>query len=337
MIEELLRDHIKGVKPYSSAREEFTGKADIYLDANESPFETEFNRYPDPLQKKLKEKIAQIKKINANQIFLSNGSDEAIDWLIRAFCEPKEDSIIICPPTFGMYEVAAKINNVNIIEIPLDHNFEPNVKEILQTKAKLLFLCSPNNPTGNQIKKEKLEIILKEFKGLVIVDEAYVDFAPFSMILEINNYANLVVLQTFSKAWGLAGLRLGATYSSRLLIDHLTKLKMPYNVGTITQKIALECLENFNLNDTVLTILTERERVSKELNTLKNVVKIYPSNGNFLLVKFKEVLNLYNYLAEKGILIRNQTKKPNCEDCLRITIGTIKENTSLLTALKNLE
>ncbi len=335
-IEDLVRVNIKNIKPYGSAREEFTGEADIFLDANESPFPTEFNRYPDPIQQKVKDKLAEIKGVKASQIFLSNGSDEAIDWLVRAFCEPKEDAIIICTPTFGMYEVVANINNVEIIQIALDKNFEPNVKEILETKAKLVFLCSPNNPTGNQIKKETIIEILNDFEGLVIVDEAYVDFAPYSLVSEINNYPNLVVLQTFSKAWGLAGLRLGATYGTEKLIEYLSKLKMPYNVGTNTQKMALEQLNKNTIQETVNQLLLERKRLEKELLELKNVVEIFHSDANFLLVRFIKAKEIYNALAQKGILIRDQSNKPNCENCLRITVGTEAENSTLILELKKL-
>jgi histidinol-phosphate aminotransferase len=335
-IEDLIRNKIKNIKPYSSAREEFTGVAEIYLDANESPFDTGFNRYPDPLQKKVKEKLAQMKGIRSEQIFLSNGSDEAIDWLVRAFCEPKEDAVIICPPTFGMYEVVANINDVEIKEIPLDKNFEPNVEEILKTNAKILFLCSPNNPTGNQIKKEIIIEIIKHFDGLVVVDEAYVDFSPYSLVNEINNHTNLVVLQTFSKAWGMAGLRLGATYGSEKLIEYLTKLKMPYNVGTHTQKLALELLTENKVSETVSKLLSERNRIEKELLEIKIVQKIFPSDANFLLVQFDNAKEIYDKLAQKGILIRNQTNKPKCDNCLRITIGTENENNLLLTELKEM-
>ena len=335
-IEELVRENIRHIKPYSSAREEFTGKADIYLDANESPFDTGFNRYPDPLQKKVKEKLAQIKGVHSNQIFLSNGSDEAIDWLVRAFCEPKQDSIIICPPTFGMYEVVANINDVEIKEIPLDKNFEPNVDAILKTPVKILFLCSPNNPTGNQIKKKTIIELLNGFDGLVVVDEAYVDFSPYSLVSEINNYENLVVLQTFSKAWGMAGLRLGATYGTEKLIDYLTKLKMPYNVGTHAQKLALELLSENKVSQTVKKILVEKEKVKNALLEIKQVKEIFPSDANFLLVRFDKAKEIYHSLAQKGILIRNQTNKPNCEDCLRITIGTEEENNRLISELKKL-
>ncbi|TDL99276.1 MAG: histidinol-phosphate transaminase [Flavobacteriaceae bacterium] len=336
-ISSLFRENIKKIKPYSSAREEFEGIAEVYLDANENPFPSDFNRYPDPLQKELKQKLAQIKKVDPSQIFLSNGSDEAIDWLVRAFCEPKQDAIVHCPPTFGMYKVVAAINEVQLLEVPMSETFSLNVEEILKQKAKILFLCNPNNPTGTEFKKEDLLYIIQNFKGIVVIDEAYGDFANYSLVEEIKNHNNLVVLQTFSKAWGMAGLRLGMTFGNKEVISVLTTLKMPYNVGVYTQKTALEKLNSTQKQTEVEKILEQRIWLEQKLTQNQSVEYIYPSAANFLLVKFNDAKKIYDLLKDSSVLVRNQSYQLHCQNTLRITVGTPKENQRLIDALTQIQ
>lgn len=335
-IRELIRDNIRDIKPYASAREEFNGLAEVYLDANENPFPSDFNRYPDPLQKKLKKALAKIKGTKTNQIFLSNGSDEAIDWMVRAFCEPKQDAIIYNPPTFGMYKVVAAINDVEIIAVPMNADFEIPVEKTLAQKGKILFICNPNNPTGNQQAKGTIIQLIENFDGIVVVDEAYGDFADYSLIEKINQYPNLVIMQTFSKAWGLAGLRLGMTFANPEIIDYLTKLKMPYNVNSYTQKEAIKSLSSTKKDEEVALILKEKKALKEALNQLEIVEKIFPSAANFFLVRFKEAEKVYQKLAEKKLLVRNQSYQINCKNTLRITVGTPKENQRLLSELKKM-
>ncbi len=334
-IERLIRNNIKGLYPYSSARHEFAGAASVFLDANENPFDTGYNRYPDPLQCKLKEKIAGMKKILAANIFLGNGSDEAIDLLIRIFCEPGLDRIMVCPPTYGIYETAAAINDVRIIKIPLDVNFQLDteaIKNAADDFIKLLFICSPNNPTGNSVKRSDLEIILKNFKGIVIIDEAYIDYSrQTSFINDLPTFPNLVVLQTLSKAWGLAGLRLGMAFASAEIINYLNKIKYPYNINAATQKLVVDALDNeHSINAWTKQIIGQRKWLREHLAALPFVIKVYPSDANFLFVRTDNADIIHSHLLSKGIIVRKR------EGCLRITVGTPTENDKLIKELKNL-
>ncbi|WP_316792535.1 histidinol-phosphate transaminase [Pedobacter frigoris] len=352
-INNLQRENIKNLRPYSTARDEYKGQASVFLDANEnsfgSPFPQEeagesyknYNRYPDPLQLDLKDAISKIKGVPIENTFLGNGSDEAIDLLFRAFCEPAKDNVIILPPTYGMYEVSAGINNVEVRKVNLLPNFQPDldgIAEAIDENTKLIFICSPNNPTGNSIVRTDIETILANFKGLVIIDEAYINYAKQrSFIKELTEYPNLVVLQTFSKAWGLAALRLGMAFASRPVIDIFNKVKPPYNINQATQDIALKALENIEkVNEWIRITVAEREKLSNDLLALPNVRKVYPSDANFILAEVDEALNTYNTLVDQGIIVRDRSKVTLCEGCLRITIGTPEENKTLLEALKNI-
>ena len=335
----LLRKNIQNLKPYSSARDEYSGDAMVFLDANENPFNDPYNRYPDPLQKELKQKISALKNIPANQIFLGNGSDEPIDLLIRAFCEPGTDNIVTINPTYGMYQVAADTNNIEVIKVSLTSDFELEPKQILQAvneKTKLIFLCSPNNPSGNSLDKDAMVGIIQNFNGLVIVDEAYIDFAPGKSFLpELDKYPNLVILQTFSKAWGMAGIRLGMAFAASEIIQVLNKIKYPYNLNILTQKKALELLDNKEQVDTwIKMLIDEREKMRKYLTKFHFVIKIFPSDANFLLVEMTNARGIYNYLVENGIIVRDRSKIHLCDNSLRITIGTMEEDNLLLQALK---
>ncbi len=344
-IKDLQRENIKTLKPYSTARDEFKGQASVFLDANEnsfgSPLPANYNRYPDPLQLDLKDAISKIKGVPIENTFLGNGSDEAIDLLFRAFCNPGKDNVIILPPTYGMYEVSANINDVEIRKVGLLPNFQldlEKIAEMIDGNTKMIFICSPNNPTGNSINRTDIETILANFKGLVIIDEAYINFAKQkTFIQELTEYANLVVLQTFSKAWGLAALRLGMAFSSVPVIDILNKVKPPYNINQATQDLALAALANIKqVNEWIKTTVTERERLSGELSKLAIVNKVYPSDANFILVEVNDALKIYNLLVNKGIIVRDRSKVALCEGCLRITIGTVEENNQLLTILTQL-
>jgi len=339
-INNLLRKNIQNLKPYSSARDEYSGDAMVFLDANENPFNEPYNRYPDPLQKELKQKISVLKNIPANQIFLGNGSDEPIDLLIRAFCEPSIDNIITINPTYGMYQVAADTNNIEVIKVSLTEDFELDSKLILKAvnpNTKLIFLCSPNNPSGNSLNKEAMLEIIQNFEGIVIVDEAYIDFAPGKSLLpEIEKYPNLVILQTFSKAWGMAGIRLGMAFATLEIIQVLNKIKYPYNINILTQQKAIELLDNKEQVDIwVKKLVEEREKMAKYLAKLHFVTKIYPSDANFLLVTMTDARGIYNYLVENGIIVRDRSKIHLCDNSLRITIGTMDEDIVLLQALKD--
>ena len=339
-INNLLRKNIQNLKPYSSARDEYSGDAMVFLDANENPFNEPYNRYPDPLQKELKQKISVLKNIPSNQIFLGNGSDEPIDLLVRTFCEPGIDNIITINPTYGMYHVAADTNDIEVIKVSLTKEFELDSKQVLEAvneKTKLIFLCSPNNPSGNSLNKEAMLEIIQNFNGLVIVDEAYIDFAPGKSLLpEINKYPNLVILQTFSKAWGMAGIRLGMAFATVEIIQVLNKIKYPYNINILTQKKALELLGNKEQVDIwVKKLIEEREKMAKYLAKLHFVTKIYPSDANFLLVSMIDARAIYNYLVENGIIVRDRSKIHLCDNSLRITIGTMDEDIVLLQALKD--
>ncbi|MRT94612.1 histidinol-phosphate transaminase [Ancylomarina sp. 16SWW S1-10-2] len=339
-LEDLIRKNLRTLTPYSSARDEFSGTSSVFLDANENPFNNGVNRYPDPQQWKLKERLAEIKTISAKQMILGNGSDEIIDLLMRVFCQPSKDKVILCKPSYGMYKVAAQINDLKIIELELDANFQPDVEKILQNNdSKLLFLCSPNNPTGNLIDKEVFAKLLSEFKGLIVLDEAYIDFAgDASMVKDLSKYPNLVILQTLSKAWGMAGIRLGIGLASVEIIQILNKIKPPYNVNVLTQNKALELLSNEETyTEKIDTLLEERNSMLNEMKTLSFVKKVFPSQANFILIKVENANKLYNYLIENGIVIRNRTTVALLENCLRISIGTPAENQQLFEVLKKFQ
>jgi histidinol-phosphate aminotransferase len=341
-LENLVRSNIRNLVPYSSARDEFKGSAEIFLDANEnsfgSPVDVAYNRYPDPLQWKVKLEIGALKSVPPENIFLGNGSDEAIDILFRAFCNPGVDNVIICPPTYGMYEVSANINDVAVQKVNLTNDFQLDTKAVLDSvneNTKLIFVCSPNNPTANLLKKEDVKLLLSQFLGLVVVDEAYIDFsAEESLLSELSMYPNLVILQTFSKAWGLAGVRAGMAFASKEIISIFNKVKPPYNVSESTQQILLKAFENSqNVKDWIALTLRERENLSTAISRLPYVEKVYPSDANFVLVKMNDPKAVYNYLTEKGIIVRDRSKVTLCEGCLRITVGTEEENGKLLEEL----
>ena len=342
-LQEILRSNIKNAKPYSSARDEYKGKEGVFLDANENPFGSvsaqDYNRYPDPLQTKLKDKIALLKMLNPEQVFLGNGSDEPIDLLIRAVCTPGgKDAVLITPPTYGMYEVSAGINDVRVVQVPLTENYELNVVAMLPAltaDVKIVFLCSPNNPTGNLLPEDQVLTILKHAKGIVVVDEAYIDFAPeSSMIRVLKENPNLVVLQTFSKAWGLAALRLGMAFSSEEIIAVLTKIKPPYNINAVTQQLAYEAIGNIlKKEQMVASILMERLYLEEELVKLPCIEKVFPSDANFLLVKTQDGPGMYAYLIGKKIITRDRSNVMLCDNSVRITVGTHEENDALIKAL----
>lgn len=342
-LQKLIRLNIKNLQPYSSARHEFTGKASVFLDANEnafgSPLEESFNRYPDPLQWQLKFQLARIKGVPAENIFIGNGSDEVIDLAYRIFCDPQKDNVIICPPTYGMYQVSANINDVAIKKVNLTADFQLDVAGILDaadSNTKLLFICSPNNPTGNNMNRSDVEMLLNNFPGIVIIDEAYINYSKQkTFIQELTEYPNLIVMQTLSKAWGLAALRLGLCFASMDIIDIFNKVKPPYNINEASQQLALEALQNTQqVNDWIKTVVHQKENLVNELHKLAFVKKIYPTDANFLLVKVTDADGLYQYLAENEIVVRNRTKEILCDNCLRITIGTPAENEKLLSTLK---
>lgn len=340
----LVRRNIRDLKPYSSARDEFKGEASIFLDANEnslgSPLTKWYNRYPDPLQLKVKEKISFIKQIPVDHIFLGNGSDEAIDLLYRCFCEPGIDEVVVFPPTYGMYEVSANINNVKTVKVSLTQDFQLDLaalEEAIKPNTKIIWICSPNNPSGNAIDRQDIEMILNNFDGLVVVDEAYINFSKYqSFISLINEYPNLVVLQTLSKAWGLAGLRVGMAFASVDIVGYMNKVKPPYNISQPVQELALDALDEIGqVNDMIRELVDSREQLKKELLLIPDVIKVYPSDANFLLVKIKAAKSMYDYLIQHGIVVRNRSNVLLCDDCLRITIGTKRENTVLIDAIKS--
>lgn len=342
-IDNLVRDNIKALKPYSSARDEFKElSADmVFLDANENPFENGVNRYPDPQQTTVKLAISKLKGIHSTQILLGNGSDEILDLIFRAFCEPKQDTIITLPPTYGMYHVLANINNIEEKEVLLTAEFQPDVNEILKivdTNSKLLFLCSPNNPTGNSFSEERVETLLKKFNGLVVLDEAYIDFSLENSWLErLNEFPNLIITQTLSKAYGMAGIRLGICYASEGIISVLNKIKPPYNVNELTQQRALKRILTKNkVKKEIETILEQREKLITKLKLIPFIEKVYPTDANFVLIKVDDASKRYTQLIEKGIVIRNRTTQPLCENTLRLTVGTKSENIKLINALKDL-
>ena len=317
----LVRSNIWELKPYSSARDEFWGDEGIFLDANENPFGNK-NRYPDPHQRTLKKSLSKIKGISVDNICIGNGSDEIIDLVFRIFCEPQKDSVIICPPTYGMYEVSANINNVNIIKIPLDSNFELNVDEILSQNAKCLILCSPNNPTGNSLKN--IEVLMNEFNGIIIVDEAYIDFSDKpSFIGRLSEFPNLIIMQTFSKAWALASARVGIAYADSNIIKLMDKTKPPYNVSRFNQEVALKALSKPKKFERRLkVILEQRDNLLKEFTKISVIKKVFPTDANFILIKVSDADKLYNYLVSNKLIVRNRNSV--ISDCIRITVGTQK-------------
>jgi histidinol-phosphate aminotransferase len=342
-LNKLIRANIRDLVPYSSARDEFSGEAKVFLDANEnslgSPLTKWYNRYPDPHQRLIKEKLSAIKGIAPEHIFLGNGSDECIDLLFRSFCEPGKDNVIICPPTYGMYEVSANINDVAVRKALLLEDFQldlVHIENLVDADTKLIWLCSPNNPTGNSLRREDIEMILNNFNGIVVIDEAYINFAKQrSFIQELTDYPNLVVMQTFSKAWGLAGLRLGTAFASTAIIDVLNKVKPPYNINQATQELALKALEEVGqVNDMISLLVDMREALGDVFRSMPTVETVYPSDANFILVKIKDARSVYEFLLKKGIVLRDRSQVKLCEDCLRITVGTEKENTLLVDAMQ---
>ncbi len=342
----LLRDNIRNLIPYSSARDEFKGEASVWLDANEnaygSPLERNYNRYPDPMQQQLKLKLSGIKGVPARNIFLGNGSDEAIDILFRAFCRPGEDNVILVPPTYGMYEVSANINDVATKKVRLTADFQldlERIAEAIDAHTRMIFLCSPNNPTGNSLHREDVETILANFNGLVVIDEAYINYSrQKTFIQELTEYSNLVILQTLSKAWGLAGLRLGMAFASEEIIEVFNKIKPPYNINQVTQELALQALDRVEqVNAWIRETVSERNKLSTQLSTLPCVLHVYPSDANFILVKTTEPKRIYEYLVGKSVIIRDRSKVELCEGCLRITVGTPQENQRLMDALTDHE
>jgi len=338
-IQLLARKNIRALQPYASARSEFKGSARVFLDANENPFDTGLNRYPDPLQWELKEKIAEIKQVPASRIFLGNGSDEAIDLLFRIFCEPGEDHVITLPPTYGMYRVSADIADVEVREVPLSRELQPDVTRIMMNvdpHSKLLFICSPNNPTGNCMDRELVLKLLDTFPGIIVIDEAYIDFAEGpSYTTLLDDYPNLVIMQTFSKAWGMAGIRLGMAFASEEIIALFNKVKPPYNVNQLTQKTALEQLQRLpEMQERVRVLLDERQRLQRALERLDYVQYIYPTEANFILVRVNDAAALYQYLVEREIIVRDRSRVIRCAGSLRISVGRPDENVELLQALQ---
>ena len=343
-LNKLLRKNILGMKPYSSARDEYKDlQADmVFLDANENPFDTLLNRYPDPQQTRLKEIIATLKEVSTEQLLLGNGSDEVLDLIFRAFCEPNQDSILTLPPTYGMYDVLANLNAVENIQVPLSPDFQLEVDSILaaiESRTKLLFICSPNNPSGNAVDRKAIERLLNEFKGVVVIDEAYIDFTnEVSLTAYLNMYPNLIVIQTLSKAYGLAGIRLGICYASNAIIAVLNKIKPPYNINTLTQDAAIKALKNKEVVDAqVETLLNERNSLINAFKSVSFIKKIYPSEANFILIKVDDANKRYDELIKNGIVVRNRSSQLHCENCLRITVGTPSENAQLLTLLNTLK
>ena len=345
-INNLTRENIKSLKPYSSARDDYkdaTSKEMVFLDANENPFENGVNRYPDPHQHNVKKMLSKIKGINKENIFLGNGSDEVLDLIIRAFCEPNQDNLITLPPTYGMYAVLADINAIENRKVLLDNDFQPIVNQILDqadTNSKILFLCSPNNPTGNSMHTRSIEKLLLKFNGLVIVDEAYIDFSEEkSWLARLEEFPNLIVAQTLSKAYALAGIRIGACYASREIITILNTIKPPYNVNELSQQRAISKLQKMDeIKNEVAQLISERKRLKKELECCVSYIeKVYPSDGNFLLIKVDDATVRYNQLLAYGIVIRNRTTEPLCNNCLRISVGVCEENQRLIRALKSIQ
>ena len=342
----LVRNNIRNLKPYSSARDEFKGEANIFLDANEnslgSPLLKWYNRYPDPMQWKIKDKLSVIKQVPVDQIFLGNGSDEPIDLLFRCFCEPGIDEVIVFPPTYGMYEVSANINNVHLSKVPLTREFQLDLEALesaIKPNSKIIWICSPNNPSGNSIDREDIEMVLNNFDGLVVLDEAYINFSrQKSFVGDLADYPNLVVLQTLSKAWGLAGLRMGMAFASPAIIAYLNKAKPPYNISEPVQELALKALDEIGqVNDMILQLVASRKQMEEELALASSVVRVFPSDANFLLVEFTDAKAMYDYLVAKGIVVRDRSNVLLCDNCLRITVGTELENQHLMQAINSFQ
>lgn len=342
-IQDLIRENIRNLNPYSSARDEFKEASldMIFMDANENPFDSGLNRYPDPKQSLVKKELSELKGIPSSQILLGNGSDEVLDLIVRVFCEPKLDSIITLPPTYGMYKVLANTNDVTQVNVTLTENFQPNITEILNVqneRTKLLFLCSPNNPTANSFAASTIEKLIREFKGIVVIDEAYIDFSTEeSWLSKLNEFPNLVITQTLSKAYGLAGIRLGVCYASPEIISTLNKVKAPYNVNQLTQDVALKALKNREkTNLEIERIISERNQLIIDLQEVNFIETIYPSDANFLLVKVDNANKRYAQLIRQGVVVRNRSNQVLCEDCLRITVGAVEENRELIKVFKEL-
>ena len=340
-LENLIRSNIWALSPYSCARNEFTGEASVFLDANENPYNQPFNRYPDPLQVQLKEKIAALKGVRPTQIMLGVGSDEPIDLIFRIFCEPAKDNVVAINPTYGMYGVCADINNVSYKQVNLNDDFTLDADQVLKAcdkHTKVVFLCSPNNPTGNSLKRTEIEKIILGFEGIVVIDEAYIDFSNEpSWLASLDQYPNIIVLQTFSKAWGMAALRCGMAFASEEIIAFFNKVKYPYNLNLLTQEAVYKQVENVEQkNEWVKALLMERKSLIDALQALPLVKKIYPTDANFVLVKVDDANKIYKQLVDKGIIVRNRNTVTLCEGCLRITVGTPSENKQLLTALQQM-
>lgn len=339
----LVRKNIRNIQPYASARDEFTESTSkmLFFDANENPFDNGVNRYPDPQQLSIKEKLSKLKNTSTDNILLGNGSDEVLDLIFRAFCEPKKDEIIILPPTYGMYKVLANINDVKVKEVELTSDFQPKTQTILlsaKRESKILFLCSPNNPTGNSFSNKEVEKLLKQFKGIVVIDEAYIDFSEQKSWLDrLEEFPNLIITQTLSKAYGLAGIRLGICYASKQIINVLNTIKPPYNINQLTQEKALNQLDKItDVNTQILELLLYRKSMINNLKEIDYIKKIYPSDANFILIKVDDAIKRYNQLIQKGIVVRNRSSQALCNNCLRISIGTEKENKKLISKLKSL-
>ena len=342
----VVRNNIRNLKPYSSARDEFKGEANIFLDANEnslgSPLLKWYNRYPDPMQWKIKQKLSVIKQVPVDQVFLGNGSDEPIDLLFRCFCEPGVDEVIVFPPTYGMYEVSANINNVHLSKVPLTKEFQLDLEALesaIKPHSKIIWICSPNNPSGNSIDRQDIEMVLNNFDGLVVLDEAYINFSrQKSLVTDLADYPNLVVLQTLSKAWGLAGLRVGMAFASSEIIGYLNKVKPPYNISEPVQELALKALDEIGqVNDMILQLVDARKQLELDFVKSPQVVKVYPSDANFLLVEFAQARAMYDYLVGKGIVVRDRSNVLLCDNCLRITVGTDAENLKLMDAINSFQ
>lgn len=345
-LNKLLRDNIRQLVPYSSARDEFKGSAQVFLDANEnsfgSPLPVSYNRYPDPMQWPLKYKLADIKGVPPQHIFLGNGSDEVIDVLYRALCNPGVDNVILCPPTYGMYEVSAHINDVVIRNVSLTEDFQldmPALQQAIDEHTKLIFICSPNNPTGNSINRDDIELLLNNFNGVLVVDEAYINFArQKTFIQELTEYPNLVVMQTLSKAWGLAALRVGMAFASEEIINVMNKIKPPYNISQAAQELTLQALDNVKqVNEWIRETVIERDKLAAALEQLPLVLKVYPSDANFVLARTTDAKAIYQHLVGQGIVVRDRSRVELCAGCLRITVGTPEENETLINALSTIE
>ncbi|WP_298901833.1 histidinol-phosphate transaminase [uncultured Psychroserpens sp.] len=343
-IDNLIRANIKIIKPYASARDEYKSTSDdlVFLDANENPFDNGVNRYPDPQQSELKSTLSDIKNIPSECMLLGNGSDEVLDLIFRVFCEPNTDNVITLPPTYGMYEVLANMNAIELLKVPLNDQFQPNINAILNainSRTKLIFLCTPNNPTANSFTSKSIERVLRDFEGIVVIDEAYIDFTEKkSWSNRLDEFPNLIVIQTLSKAYGLAGIRLGICYASSYIISVINKIKPPYNINKLTQQKALECLlDQKRLSLEIKEILNQRSRLLQVLEHITFVDVVYPSDANFILVKVDDATKRYNQLIANGIVVRNRTNLPGCYNCLRLTIGSEMENSKLISILKQIQ